>query len=89
MVATNPFDTPGPSTATKTETATKAAPKAPGDTKYDENAQRRALENRVWSGNASEGEIRMLRAICSNQGDRACRNRAHQMLKQKQKEKAN
>ncbi|MBW2523735.1 MAG: FHA domain-containing protein [Deltaproteobacteria bacterium] len=82
-----PYDTPPPSTATKTETKTKTAPKAPGDTKYDENAQRRALEARVWSGNASEAEIRMLRAICSNQGDRACRNRAHQMLKQKQKQK--
>lgn len=81
-----PYDTPGPSTATQGETTTQDTPKAPGDTKYDENAQRRALEAKVWSGNASEAEIRMLRAICSNQGDRACRNRAHQMLKQKQKD---
>lgn len=83
---TTPYDTPPRSTATKTESPTKTPTKAPapGDTKYDENAQRRALEAKVWSGNASEAEIRMLRAICSNQGDRACRNRAHQMLKQKQ-----
>jgi hypothetical protein len=74
-------------TAEATEEPT--APKPQGDTKFDENAQRRALEARVWSGNASEAEIRMLRAICSNQGDRACRDRATQMLKQKRKDKSN
>lgn len=79
-----PYDDPPEPTPTKTQAATTAPTPSPGDTKYDENAQRRALEAKVWSGNASEAEIRMLRAICSNQGDRACRNRAHQMLKQKQ-----
>jgi hypothetical protein len=50
--------------------------------KFDENAQRRALEAKVWNGTATEAEIRMLRAICSNQGDRACRDRATKMLRQ-------
>ncbi len=37
---------------------------------------RRRLEPRVWGGRASQDEIRMLKAICSHQGDRACRERA-------------
>jgi hypothetical protein len=38
----------------------------------------------VWGGKASIDEIRMLKAICSHMGDRACRDRANTMLKQKQ-----
>ena len=55
---------------------------APSGT-YDEAAQRRALEAKVWGGSASEGEIKMLRAICSTQGDRACRDRCTALLKAK------
>ena len=44
---------------------------------------RKSLEPKVWSGKASMTEIRMLKAICSHMGDRACRDRAAQMLKQK------
>jgi hypothetical protein len=47
-------------------------------------AQRKALEPKVWGGKASVDEIRMLRAICSHLGDRACRDRASAMLKQKE-----
>jgi pSer/pThr/pTyr-binding forkhead associated (FHA) protein len=71
-------------TATKTDTKTAATAAPGGDQKYDENAQRRALEGRVWGGSASEGEIKMLRAICSTQGDRACRDKCTALLKQKQ-----
>jgi hypothetical protein len=49
-------------------------------------AQRRALEAKTWSGQATRNELRILRAICSHQGDRDCRNRAHQMLKQMEAE---
>jgi ABC transport system ATP-binding/permease protein len=78
---TSPGTTPS-TTKTDTKTAATAAPG--GDQKYDENAQRRALEAKVWGGSASEGEIKMLRAICSTQGDRACRDRCTAMLKAKQ-----
>jgi hypothetical protein len=53
---------------------------APSGT-YDEAAQRRALEAVVWSGRATASEIKMLRAICSTQGDRACRDRCTAMLR--------
>jgi len=77
-------------TATESVAATTApeAPEPGGNERFNEDAQRRALEPKVWSGQASEAEIRMLRAICMNQGDRACRNRCTQLLKQKQAEKA-
>jgi hypothetical protein len=42
----------------------------------DETQLRRRLEPRVWSGRASLDEVKMLKAICSHQGDHACRNRA-------------
>ncbi len=41
---------------------------------------RRRLEARVWGGRASQDEIRMLKAICAHQGDRACRERARAEL---------
>jgi hypothetical protein len=42
----------------------------------DEEALRRQLEPKVWSGRASIGEMKMLKAICSHLGDHACRDRA-------------
>ncbi len=42
----------------------------------DEDTLRRQLEAKVWAGRGSLDEIRMLKAICSHQGDRACRARA-------------
>ncbi len=55
----------------------------PNPSGIDEAQIRRGLEPKVWSGKASVEEIRMLKAICSHMGDRACRDRAAQMLKQK------
>jgi hypothetical protein len=46
----------------------------------DEAALRQQLEPRVFSGRASVDEIRMLKALCSHQGDRACRDRAAALL---------
>ena len=44
---------------------------------------RRGIEGKVWSGKASEQEIRLLIAICRHQRDTACKDRANAMLKQK------
>src|SRR5690606_8081116 len=44
--------------------------------KFDENAQKKALMNKAMSGRATETELRMLKAICMNDGDRACRDMA-------------
>jgi pSer/pThr/pTyr-binding forkhead associated (FHA) protein len=84
---------PGPATATTasaepTTTKSAAATTATGASgppqgAFDESAMRKNLEGKVWSGKASVEEIRMLKAICSHQGDRACRERANAMLKQK------
>jgi hypothetical protein len=41
---------------------------------------RAALEPRVFGGHASADEIRMLKAICKHQGDRACSDRAAALL---------
>jgi hypothetical protein len=41
---------------------------------------RAALEPRVFGGRASPDEIRMLKAICKHQGDRACSDRAAALL---------
>ena len=72
--------TPTPKTAEPTSSPT--APPPPGQ--LDEAALRRGIEGKVWSGKASEQEIKLLIAICKHQGDQACRSRAVGMLKQKQ-----
>ena len=46
-----------------------------------ETKARKQLEGRVWSGKATNDEIKMLRAICKHQNDRACADRAGQLLK--------
>jgi pSer/pThr/pTyr-binding forkhead associated (FHA) protein len=85
--------TPTAAAATAAKTATPSTPAAASPTAASPAAapalssyekQRRALEPRVWSGKATEEEIRLLKAICSHMGDHACRNRAQAMLKQKQ-----
>jgi hypothetical protein len=49
----------------------------------DEERLRDALAPKVWSGHAGTEEIRMLKAICSHLGDRACRDRAAEALAKK------
>ncbi len=94
--ATDPYGDPtAPSTATsppaattgavaKTDTTSTSGGALPPQGPPDEAAMRRAIEGKVWSGKASADEIRMLRAICSHMGDKACRDRATAMLKQKE-----
>ena len=62
----------------------QVVPAGPGLTPLDEDKTRRQLEPRVWAGQASLDEIRMLKAICSNAGDHGCRNRAHEMLRRRE-----
>ncbi len=93
-VAPKPTDTkatPDPTTTTPTPSATTTAsatktstPSSTGDdSQFDMDKQRKALEPVVWSGQATPAQIRMLRSICSMQGDIACRNRCTQMLAKK------
>lgn len=82
----SPYDTPPTPTSTSTKTsapATTSAPAATNPSGIDEAAIRRGLESKVWGGKATIDEIRMLKAICSHMGDRACRDRAAAMLKAK------
>jgi pSer/pThr/pTyr-binding forkhead associated (FHA) protein len=58
-----------------------APPPAPGAP--DEAAIRKSLEPKVWAGKGTVNDIKMLKAICSHMGDRACRDRAGAMLKAK------
>ncbi len=75
---------PPPSTTkTAAAPATTATAASANPSGIDEAAIRRGLESKVWSGKASLDEIRMLKAICSHMGDRACRDRAASMLKAK------
>lgn len=69
-------------TAETTPPTGPTAPPPPGQ--LDEAQLRKGIEGKVWSGKASEAEIRLLIAICKHQRDMACRDRAVSMLKQKQ-----
>jgi pSer/pThr/pTyr-binding forkhead associated (FHA) protein len=69
-------------TASAAPSATTPAKPPKGDERFDEKAQKRALYGKAVAGRASEGELRMLKAICMNDGDRACRNMAVQRLKE-------
>ncbi|MBK8251946.1 MAG: FHA domain-containing protein [Polyangiaceae bacterium] len=83
--ATAPTTTSEPA-PTKSTTSAATPPTAAPTGAIDEAAIRKGLEPKVWSGRATEAEIRMLKAICSHMGDRACRDRAAAMLKQKQEQ---
>ncbi len=77
-------DTPRPPSTASTTTTTSsksAPPKATGTGKFDENAEKRRLLGKAIAGTASETDLRMLRAICMNDGDRQCRGMANAKLK--------
>jgi Rieske Fe-S protein len=72
-------DAPGDTAAPVETAAARPDGRVWGDPVYavpNEEAMRRALEPKVWSGKASRDEIKMLKAICSHLGDRTCRDRA-------------
>jgi ABC transport system ATP-binding/permease protein len=78
----------GGATATTTTAKTSDPPTGPTTPpppgQFDEAAIRRGIEGKVWSGKASEHEIRTLIAICKHQQDMACKTRAQAMLKKAQ-----
>lgn len=49
---------------------------AGGERNFDERRQKAALWQKLLDGSASVTELQMLKAICMNDGDRACRNAA-------------
>ncbi len=63
------------------ESPTPEEPDPPGKPKFDPKANKQRLYNKVASGNASESEIRQLKALCMLDGDRACRAMAVGALK--------
>lgn len=79
---------PAAPTASGAAATEKAARAGAGGSAADFAAQgldgeaklRASLEPRVWSGKASVSDIKMLRAICRHMGDKACADRASQML---------
>jgi pSer/pThr/pTyr-binding forkhead associated (FHA) protein len=67
---------PAPSAAASAGPTAIVVQNGPAPAPPDENAIRRSLENKVRGGRASVDEIRMLKAVCSHMGDKACRNMA-------------
>lgn len=87
VLAANPFEDPAPSskkTATSSQQSSGgnlAALAAQG--REGEAKMRPILEQRVARGTASEADIKLLRAICRNMGDRVCADRMTALLAQK------
>lgn len=69
---------------TPPQPGSKPGPKAPPP-KFNENAEKQRLMGKAASGTATETELRMLKAICMNDGDRQCRNMAVSGLNNKKK----
>lgn len=86
-------DVGGPAATTTAAPTKSAEPSTPGPAAGgppDEAAMRRSLEPKVWGKRASLEEVRLLKAICSHMGDKACRNRANAILQEMQeKQKGN
>jgi pSer/pThr/pTyr-binding forkhead associated (FHA) protein len=92
----NPPPTLPPATTTTTPTAT--APKSTGGTSVDDKERslalqattdsktvlKQQLEQKVYSGRASDTEINLLISICKELGDKLCVGQARQIKNQKQ-----
>ncbi|HZO14963.1 MAG TPA: FHA domain-containing protein [Polyangiaceae bacterium] len=81
---------PGPRTPTtpydqssKPEPVASAPSPAPDD-RFNTDAQKKGLLGKLYSGRATMDELRMLKAICMGDGDRACRDAAVAEIKRKQ-----
>jgi serine/threonine protein kinase len=82
MVTTAPSAIP---TGRKTPLVTAAPSVIPTGSEVEE-AQRKALEPKVFGGRGTVDDIRMLKAICSHLGNAECRNRAAMLLNKKMSE---
>lgn len=77
---------PGASASPSAKGSSEPAAVTPGSLESSSyEKQKKALEPKVWSGKASVDEIKLLKAICTHLGDRACRERAQTMLVAAQK----
>jgi pSer/pThr/pTyr-binding forkhead associated (FHA) protein len=61
---------------------TTATAKTPAKNDFDPSSNKNALIAKMRSGRASEAELRMLRGLCTADGDTACRNEAQAKLMQ-------
>lgn len=53
----------------------------------DERAARQDLELKVYSGEGSESDVRLLQAICADLGDYPCRDRATEILERMKRQR--
>ncbi len=74
--------TPEPSSPT-TSASSEPPPPSEGSS-GPVNPQKAGLQSKMRSGRATENELRMLKAICMGDGDKACRNEAVAALKKLQ-----
>jgi hypothetical protein len=72
---------PEPTAEAETRPMIRVVPSLPPLPPPDMERTRQELEPKVWKGEASIEEIRMLKAVCSVMGDRGCRDRAAAMLR--------
>jgi len=89
VLAANPFEDPAPASTTKTSSQSSTS-KGGGSLaelaaqgREGEAKMRPILEQRVARGTASEADIKLLRAICRNMGDRVCADRMTALLAKK------
>ena len=59
---------------------------SPADPQSPEDGYKQRLMAKLMAGTASDTELRMLKALCMNDGDRPCRNAAVTALKAKKTE---
>ncbi len=74
--STGTANTPVPTSLSPDPSAKTPSPTSSGTAeppKFDPKSNKQRLLNKVASGNASESEIRQLKALCMLDGDRACR----------------
>lgn len=78
----HPRGDPPPDKTSKTAKPPGESGAAPGDvvTEDGRKKEKARLDSRVGSGKASVGEIRMLKALCQSDGDKACVGRANAAL---------
>lgn len=88
VLAANPFDNPAPSTKSapapsKPSSGGGSLAALAAEGREGEAKMRPILEQRVARGTATEADIKLLRAICRNMGDRVCADKMTALLAKK------